>query len=481
MGAMAILAVGAASFAVFYSGKSGISDKFSTSSLFPPIEAHAALAGKDDFQSPRVSSPLLPQAPEYDDGSLVLDEIVPDEDPLDGGRLAIVRPRLDQGLPFTQPLAVHNTPMSLPLPEVSEQIFDGGDVIEKLLPESESIDESEEDPWIEHTVGKGERLVDISRKYGIFVATITKANNIANPNRLSLGQVLLIPRTEAQLDDVVEEQKRRAEEQLVACQKADPVEYKNYTVKNGDSLWTIASANSLSIDTLYGTNVMRNPDKLLPGMVLRIPNQDGLSVKIAKGQTLTALAKKYGVAEQTIRMANRLDDKMVPKAGEEIFVPGASQTVAVYRGSSSGGGASRKAPEIAKAPTGAAGRFSWPLRGKISSPFGWRRHPIGKVRSFHTGVDIRSPRHTPIRAARGGQVIFAGWMNGYGRAVVIRHDGAYTTLYAHAQTLKVRKGENVTKGTVIATVGTSGRSTGPHLHFEVRVNNKPTNPMSFLR
>ena len=98
MGAMAILAVGAASFAVFYSGKSGISDKFSTSSLFPPIEAHAALAGKDDFQSPRVSSPLLPQAPEYDDGSLVLDEIVPDEDPLDGGRLAIVRPRLDQVL-----------------------------------------------------------------------------------------------------------------------------------------------------------------------------------------------------------------------------------------------------------------------------------------------------------------------------------------------------------------------------------------------
>ena len=78
-------------------------------------------------------------------------------------------------------------------------------------------------------------------------------------------------------------------------------------------------------------------------------------------------------------------------------------------------------------------------------------------------------------------MIFAGWMNGYGRAVVIRHDGAYTTLYAHAQTLKVRKGENVTKGTVIATVGTSGRSTGPHLHFEVRVNNKPTNPMSFLR
>ena len=164
----------------------------------------------------------------------------------------------------------------------------------------------------------------------------------------------MIPRTEDLLEDVLEEQKSRAEEKLASKQRADPVKYRKYTVKPGDSLWTIASANNLSIDSLYGTNILRTPDRLSPGIVLRIPNQDGLSVKIAKGQTLNALAKKYGVAERAIRMANGLADKVELNAGQEVFIPGASQSIAVYRGSSSGGGMSRTAPPVAKAATGAA-------------------------------------------------------------------------------------------------------------------------------
>ena len=240
----------------------------------------------------------------------MLDEVVPEEDPLGGGRLAIL-PAMNEDQSFDQPLPVHDPFMTLSLSELSNQKADDSNVIVRLLGEKDEMDEDiDERPWLEHTVGQGERMVDISRKYGILVATISKANNIRNPDRLSSGQVLLIPRTEDLLEDVLEEQKSRAEEKLASKQRADPVKYRKYTVKPGDSLWTIASANNLSIDSLYGTNILRTPDRLSPGIVLRIPNQDGLSVKIAKGQTLNALAKKYGVAERAIRMANGLSDKV---------------------------------------------------------------------------------------------------------------------------------------------------------------------------
>ncbi|BDF79134.1 peptidase, M23 family [Pyramidobacter piscolens W5455] len=486
MGSMILATAGAISLAVFKAEDLPAYKDFPLSAFFPSFEARAALAHGQMVQLERentsgVISPLLPDSPEFEESGLMLDEVVPEEDPLGGGRLAIL-PAMNEDQSFDQPLPVHDPFMTLSLSELSNQKADDSNVIVRLLGEKDEMDEDiDERPWLEHTVGQGERMVDISRKYGILVATISKANNIRNPDRLSSGQVLLIPRTEDLLEDVLEEQKSRAEEKLASKQRADPVKYRKYTVKPGDSLWTIASANNLSIDSLYGTNILRTPDRLSPGIVLRIPNQDGLSVKIAKGQTLNALAKKYGVAERAIRMANGLSDKVELNAGQEVFIPGASQSIAVYRGSSSGGGMSRTAPPVAKAATGAAGRFSWPVVGKISSPFGWRRHPIRRARLFHAGIDIRAPRHTPIRASRGGQVIFSGWMNGYGRTVIIRHDSTYTTLYGHCQSLMIRKGQNVKKGTVIATVGSSGRATGPHVHFEVRRNDSPTNPMSYLR
>jgi len=486
MGSMILATAGAISLAVFKAEDLPDYKDFPLSAFFPSLEARAALAHGQMVQLERentsgVVSPLLPDSPEFEESGLVLDEVVPEEDPLSGGRLSIL-PAMHEEPSFEHPLPVRDPFTTFSLSELSSQKADDSNVIVRLLNEKDEMNEDiDERPWLEHTVGRGERMVDISRKYGILVATISKANNIRNPDRISLGQVLLIPRTEDLLEDVLEEQKSRAEEKLASKQRAAPIKYRKYTVKPGDSLWTIASANNLSIDSLYGTNILRTPDRLSPGVVLRIPNQDGLSVKVAKGQTLNALAQKYGVAEKAIRMANGLGDKEELKAGQEAFIPGASRSIAVYRGSSRGGGMSRTAPPVVKAASGAAGHFSWPVAGKISSPFGWRLHPIRRARLFHSGIDIRATRHTPIRASRGGQVIFSGWMNGYGRTVIIRHDSTYTTLYGHCQSLKVRKGENVKKETVIATVGASGRATGPHVHFEVRRNDSPTNPMSYLR
>ncbi len=130
------------------------------------------------------------------------------------------------------------------------------------------------------------------------------------------------------------------------------------------------------------------------------------------------------------------------------------------------------------------GGFIKPVYGPITSPFGWRVHPIFKSRIFHTGIDIGVPYGTPIKAANSGKVIFTGWYGGYGKVVIIDHGSCTgaptTTLYAHMSQIKASKGQTITRGQVIGLVGTTGYATGPHLHFEVRINGKPQNPVSYI-
>ena len=126
------------------------------------------------------------------------------------------------------------------------------------------------------------------------------------------------------------------------------------------------------------------------------------------------------------------------------------------------------------------GRFIYPVNGPITSGFGNRRHPILGTNRFHAGVDFGASQGTTIHAADSGRVIVAGWSGGYGRTVVIDHGGGITTLYGHASRLFVTVGQNVAQGQAIAAVGSTGLSTGPHLHFEVRQNGNPINPMGYL-
>lgn len=126
------------------------------------------------------------------------------------------------------------------------------------------------------------------------------------------------------------------------------------------------------------------------------------------------------------------------------------------------------------------GVFMWPVSGRISSPFGYRLHPILKQRKLHTGLDISAPSGTPVKAANSGTVIKSGYAGSYGNMVMIDHGGGIVTLYAHNSRLAVGTGTKVQKGQVISYVGSTGRSTGPHLHFEVRVNGHYKNPMGWL-
>ncbi|HEY3424359.1 MAG TPA: peptidoglycan DD-metalloendopeptidase family protein [Negativicutes bacterium] len=131
-------------------------------------------------------------------------------------------------------------------------------------------------------------------------------------------------------------------------------------------------------------------------------------------------------------------------------------------------------------PTGSTGAMLWPAEGPITSPFGWRTHPIFGTQLYHSGLDIGADYGDAVLAADGGVVIFADWMGGYGKAVIIDHGGGISTLYGHNSELLVSEGQRVRKGQTISRVGATGYATGPHLHFEVRVDGSPVNPMNYL-
>lgn len=126
------------------------------------------------------------------------------------------------------------------------------------------------------------------------------------------------------------------------------------------------------------------------------------------------------------------------------------------------------------------GAMIWPASGPITSPFGWRTHPIFGTSRYHSGIDIGADYGDAVGAADGGVVIYADWMGGYGKAVIIDHGGGISTLYAHNSELVVSEGQRVRKGETVSYVGSTGYSTGPHLHFEVRQDGSPVNPMNYL-
>ena len=126
------------------------------------------------------------------------------------------------------------------------------------------------------------------------------------------------------------------------------------------------------------------------------------------------------------------------------------------------------------------GALSWPVPGPVTSGFGYRIHPIFKVQRLHTGIDLAGSTGDPIKAAAAGTVVYVGWRGGYGKCTIIDHGGGLATLYAHQSSIGVSSGQVVTRGVVIGRLGSTGYSTGPHLHFEVRLDGSPVDPMNYL-
>lgn len=154
----------------------------------------------------------------------------------------------------------------------------------------------------------------------------------------------------------------------------------------------------------------------------------------------------------------------------------AAQAAAAAAQASSGGGGGSDYYQ----PVSGSGALIWPVNGVVTSPYGYRTHPIFGTTIYHSGMDIGVDYGTPVHAADGGVVVEAGWISGYGYAVIIDHGNGLSTLYGHNQELAVSEGQSVSQGQVIAYAGSTGNSTGPHVHFEVRANGDPVDPSAYL-
>jgi murein DD-endopeptidase MepM/ murein hydrolase activator NlpD len=238
--------------------------------------------------------------------------------------------------------------------------------------------------------------------------------------------------------------------------------YDTYVVQSGDNISTLAIVFGLNQDTIISINKVTNTRLLQINKVLKIPNQDGILHTVSKGDTLDSIAEKYKVDAEAIQTVNELFTSNIV-AGKDLFIPGAKLDWVSLQ-------------EIN------GDLFIWPVSGIITSPYGYRRSPFNEsLREFHSGIDIRGGMGTPIRAAMSGRVSRVGYDNSLGNYVIISHHSGYRTLYGHMSVIRVRTGAYVVMGERIGDVGSTGLSTGPHLHFTVYKDGVTVNPRTLMK
>ena len=256
-----------------------------------------------------------------------------------------------------------------------------------------------------------------------------------------------------------------------------------YVVQEGDTIGSIAGDHQISVRTILLANNMGQRDILRIGQRLKILPVDGLLHTVKKGDTLEQIARRYTADAREMLVANRLSSASELRIGEELIVPNGEppapppQRIAnVPRPIAPIGSIFR--PQGVSGKTGT--RLLWPTAGRaITQYYGVWEHVHGW--RIHAGIDIDGTYSSPIYAAEDGIVTVSGWGTGYGYHVDIDHGGGMVTRYAHASKLFVKPGQQVARGEVIAMVGTTGYSTGTHVHFEVRIGGRPVNPISYIR
>jgi len=243
-----------------------------------------------------------------------------------------------------------------------------------------------------------------------------------------------------------------------------------YTVQSGDTVSSIARKFGISVNTVLWSNNLSSFSLIRPGNKLTILPYSGVIHTVKSGDTLAGIARKYGVTQTTIRNSNSLGS--VLRIGEKLTIPGGKKTI-VRTSTPSYTGVSVVKDLVKSSPSASvSNKMAWPTEGhRITQYFSWR----------HAGLDIANKTGTPLYAADAGTVTYSGWSRGYGYNVLIDHGGGKKTRYAHASKLFVSKGEQVDKGEHIAAMGSTGWSTGPHIHFEVIINGKKYNPLNYIK
>jgi murein DD-endopeptidase MepM/ murein hydrolase activator NlpD len=231
-----------------------------------------------------------------------------------------------------------------------------------------------------------------------------------------------------------------------------------YEIQRGDTIWSISKEHGVDPDSIISTNVFTNVHSIHEGDTILVPNMRGIFVNVGEGDTILRYATDYTMPPDFIIEVNDLNSsRLVP--GMKIFLPGAR-----FRNM-------ERAYALGEA-------FSKPNRGRPTSRYGYRVDPFTRKKAFHTGVDIAAPRGTPVHAAQSGRVVFTGPKAGYGKTIILEHRFGYKTLYGHLDAYLVRRGQRVSSGQIIGKVGNTGRSTGPHLHFEIWLKNRKIDPLT---
>ena len=233
----------------------------------------------------------------------------------------------------------------------------------------------------------------------------------------------------------------------------------DYRVKEGDTLSGISKQYKIDVGTLISYNNIEDVRRIWIGANLKIPDIDGLPYIVKDGDSLESIANKHGIPLNNILDANNLDSEII-SSGDQLFIPGAKISEYDY-----------------KKATGTL--FLYPTTGRLSSPHGYRTDPFTGVRRMHYGIDIANRTGTDVRSTMSGTVVvIADQPMGYGKYIVIRHDRGFQSLYGHLDTILVTKGQRISQGQKIGRMGSTGRSTGSHLHFSLYKNNVPVNPLS---
>jgi LysM repeat protein len=255
-----------------------------------------------------------------------------------------------------------------------------------------------------------------------------------------------------------------------------------YTVQNGDTISGISRRFNITANTILWENNLTVASVIQPGDRLTILPSSGVSHTVSSGQTLGQIASLYGVETEKIMALNGIGNANQLRIGAKLIIPGGNKIIA--RSSSTSGKIGNDVnkgltaiqklipgPSSAVIPVG--NRMAWPTSGhRITQYYSWR----------HSGLDIANKTGTPIYAADDGTVTVVGWnRGGYGNQIIIAHSGGKQTRYAHLSAFSVNVGQKVSKGQYIGAMGSTGRSTGPHLHFEVLINGRQYNPLNYVR
>ena len=310
------------------------------------------------------------------------------------------------------------------------------------------------------TVQPGDTLASIANQYNISVESLMAFNDLTTTT-LHPGDTLKVPYIEARGG---------------AAETAPnpPPGFRLHILQSGETMSSLAAQFGLSIAAIVGANPdISSLDRLPAGMELLIPPGEGLVITLEHDQSILDVVQAYGLSPAAIARANAIASPEDLQPGKLLFLPGVPAVAAMDRLSQV-----RDEEIQARAEENS---YGWPVHGRLTSFFGRRNLGRG-TSSFHRGLDIAAPHGTRVVAARAGTVTFAGWSNqGYGYLVKIRHPGGAESWYAHHSTILVSVGQYVDRGEVIGRVGSTGISTGPHVHFEIHEHGSAIDPMTYLR